>query len=110
MNTDFDYQADINLGEWERSPGYFDECCKTVRRVHPQEYKHEYLGSWNVARCAVQDSSGQHCPDEPVHHFEHNGVTIGLCARCFINYQNGAFDKDRNKGIAREDRLYIKSI
>ena len=22
--SDFDYQADINLGEWERSPGYFE--------------------------------------------------------------------------------------
>jgi hypothetical protein len=74
-----------------------------------REYRREFLGNWDRTQCAVQDNKGQHCPDEPVHYLEHNDVTIGLCARCFLNYQHGAFNKDRAKGIAREDRLYIRT-
>jgi len=74
--------------------------------MSPKDYKTFYLGKW-VARCAVHDNKGQHCPDEPVHYFEHKGKQVGLCKRCFVSYQNGAFDTESAKRINREDRLYI---
>jgi hypothetical protein len=72
------------------------------------EYETMYLGKW-VAQCAVHDNKGQHCPDAPVHYVEYRGEKVGLCSRCFLNFQNGAFDQERVKGINREDRLYIRT-
>jgi len=57
-----------------------------------------YLGKW-VAQCAVHDNKGQHCPDTPVHYVEYRGERVGLCERCFLNFQNGAFDHERVKRI-----------
>jgi len=78
----------------------------TQENISPKDYKNYYLGNW-VAQCSVRDNKGQHCPDDPVHYFEYKGKRVGLCKRCFINYQNGAFQYERVKRMAREDRLYI---
>lgn len=50
-----------------------------------------------TSSCAVQDNKGNHCPDKPVNFLEHNGKTIGLCERCFNNYQNGAYNNQHSK-------------
>lgn len=74
--------------------------------ITPAQYQQEYLGKF-VAQCAVHTRKGEHCPDEPVRYIEFNGKKVGLCERCYQNYLNGAFDKERAKRIAVEDRLYI---
>jgi len=65
-----------------------------------------YLGKW-IAQCAVCDNKRQHCPDEPIHYVEYRDEKVGLCERCFSNFQNGAFDYSRVRKIPREERLYI---
>ena len=44
--SDFDYQADINLGEWERSPGYFEGAPVNI----PQQRKGD-----NFSYCGIVD-------------------------------------------------------
>lgn len=78
----------------------------TRKDISPDLYQQEYLGKW-VAQCAVHTRKGEHCPDKPVHYIEFNGKRVSLCKRCYLNYISGAFNKERAKGIAVEDRLYI---
>ena len=74
--------------------------------ISPAQYQQEYLGKW-VAQCAVHTHKGEHCPDEPAHYVDFNGKRVGLCERCYQNYLNGTFDKECNRRINVEDRLYI---
>jgi len=80
-----------------------------INSLTHSEYKTMYLGKW-VAQCAVHDNKGRHCLDSPVHYIEYRGEKVGLCERCFLNFQNGAFDQERVKRIHREDRFYIRTM
>ena len=75
-----------------------------LREKNPLLFRQEYLGNF-VEQCSVRDNKGNHCPEVPAHYIERNGERVGLCERCFQNYQNGAFDKQRAKRVAVEDRL-----
>ena len=66
----------------------------------------EWLGNWAKKECDVHDRQGNHCPDEPVHYFEYKGKQVGLCERCYKNYQNGAFDESAQRKLGWY-RLYI---
>lgn len=57
-------------------------------------FRQEYLGEWVESRCDVRDGSGGRCPEKPEHFL---GKQVGLCRRCYLNYQEGAFQvRDRN--------------
>jgi len=71
--------------------------------ISPVKYEQLFFGKW-VAQCAVHTKSGEHCPDAPEHTVEYNGKKVGLCKRCFTNYQNGEFSRQKRYA---DDRLYI---
>ena len=80
-------------------------CCSLAR--NETEYQQLWLGNWSKPQCSVRDRQGNHCPDEPVHFFDYNDKRVGLCERCYIAFQNGAFDYSRQKERAIEERLRI---
>lgn len=72
--------------------------------TNPVKFEQHYLGKWVVAKCSVHTFDGVPCPDEAVHTVKHKGKKVGLCKRCFIAFQNGAFSRQKRN---YEDRLYI---
>jgi len=44
-------------------------------------------------QCRVTDLHGRHCPDTPVHRISHNGCTVSLCDRCYVNVIAGAYER-----------------
>jgi len=84
------------------------DCSLARKNITPTQYQQEYLGKW-VVQCAVHNNKGKHCPDKPVHYIEFNSKRVGLCERCYQNYLNGAFNKERAKRIAVETAHNIPS-
>jgi uncharacterized membrane protein len=65
-----------------------------------------YLGNFGSQVCAITTNEGKHCPDMPEHYFEHNGKEVGLCNRCYENYQNGNFHKMSTDNFIKIDPMF----
>ena len=72
--------------------------CSSERKG-PDIFRQEYLGNIRLKECYVQDNDNNHCPDNPVHFFEHNGNKVGLCERCYQNYLSGGFGERPNNTL-----------
>lgn len=59
-----------------------------------EEFKRWYAGEW-VSQCAVTDQNKSHCPDTVKHEIKYKGQKVGLCDRCYKNFQNGMYSNHK---------------
>jgi hypothetical protein len=71
-------------------------------RSNYKEFQQMYLGNFVRPQCAVKSSEGEHCPEEIEHYVEINGKEVGLCERCYRNYQ----ERINNDAIRLRNEFY----